>query len=169
MVLDHEVVFVNGDMNYRIDQRREPILATILTGDYTTLFPHDQLLKEMKHNRGFRFRQFMEAPITFAPTYKYDRRSEEYDSSEKRRLPAWCDRILWRSRVPGRVKSLHYQRYEANVSDHRPVSGAFEVTIKSIRHDVRARVKEEVKMRWAGEQERLLRASHDFYDGLALV
>ena len=41
----------------------------------------DQLLKEMKLNRGFRLRTFAEGPLSFAPTYKYDRRSDEYDSS----------------------------------------------------------------------------------------
>ena len=156
-------------MNYRIEQRRDAIVAAVHAGDYESLFAHDQLMKEMKHNRGFRFRTFVEGPITFAPTYKYDRRSSEYDSSEKRRLPAWCDRVLWRSCVPARVQQRHYRRYEVNVSDHRPVSAGFTVTVKSVRQEVRARVKMEVEMMWMKEQERLLAAAHEFYIREALI
>lgn len=163
MVLDHEIVFLNGDMNYRIDQRREAVIHAIQSGELESLFTHDQLLKEMKHNRGFRLRAFQEAPLTFAPTYKYDRLSDEFDTSEKRRTPAWCDRILWRSRDPERVVQLNYQRYEVNVSDHRPISAAFRVTIKSVRQDLRTREKVEVERGWKEAETVLLESARAFY------
>ena len=50
------------------------------------------------------FRAFIEGKIAFAPTYKYDLFSEDYDTSEKLRIPAWTDRVLWRRRKP-RYKS----------------------------------------------------------------
>ncbi|KAJ3979934.1 Endonuclease/exonuclease/phosphatase [Lentinula detonsa] len=163
MVLDHEIVFINGDMNYRIDQRRDAITAAVRANEHESLFAHDQLMKEIKYNRGCRFRFFTEGPIAFAPTYKYDRRSDVYDTSEKRRAPAWCDRVLWRSRVPSRVKQLHYQRYEVNVSDHRPISAAFNITVKRTRHEIREKKKAEVQMQWTVLQEKLLMEAREFY------
>lgn len=152
-------------MNYRIDQRRDVILANLLASptSFPALLPHDQLLKEIRFNRASRLRGFLEGPLTFQPTYKYDRRSSTYDSSEKARAPAWCDRILWRSRVPDRVKQISYRRYEVDLSDHRPVSAAFEVVVKRIRRDLREKVREGVVQRWGEEQERVMRVLNDFY------
>lgn len=123
----------------------------------------------MRFNRGFRLRSFVEAPITFPPTYKYDRRSSDYDTSEKSRAPAWCDRILYRTRDPERVQNLHYQRYEANVSDHRPISAAFRVTVKSVDHDVRAHVKSEVETLWLEQQLSLLSQARAFFVEQAIL
>ena len=103
-ILDHEIVIVNGDLNvglpwtmfsadwrmkYRIDQRRENVLSSITSGDLAYLLEHDQLRKEMRTNQAFRLRSFEEAPITFKPTYKYNTGTDDYDTSEKRRIPAW--------------------------------------------------------------------------------
>ncbi|KAF8812626.1 DNase I-like protein [Phlegmacium glaucopus] len=154
MVLDHEFVFLNGDMNYRIDHRRDAIIAAIRAGDLASLLPHDQLLREIKRS---------------PHTYKYDPRSDEYDSSLKHRAPAWCDRILWRSRVANRVQQLHYKRYEANVSDHRPISAAFSVTVKSFDYEARENSKALLQAQWLEEQERLLVAAREFYGSQALI
>ncbi|KAH9887700.1 DNase I-like protein [Cubamyces lactineus] len=164
-VLDHEIVFMNGDMNYRIDQRREAVIAAVKAGDLEHLLIHDQLRKEMKFNRGFRLRTFSEGPLTFAPTYKYDRRSDEYDTSEKARVPAWCDRVLWRALVPERVQQLHYRRWEANVSDHRPISAAFRITVKQVNHEAREHVKAQAMARWKEvERDRLSAALQHYID-----
>ncbi|KAI0791003.1 DNase I-like protein [Abortiporus biennis] len=163
MVLDHEIVFLNGDMNYRIDMRRDAVVSSVQAGNLNHLQSQDQLLKEMKNNRGFRLRSFQEGPLNFSPTYKYDRGSNEYDSSEKRRIPAWCDRILWRSLTPSRVNQLHYQRYETNISDHRPISAAFAVTVKSLHHEARERVLGEMKNHWVQHEKELLYSARDFY------
>jgi hypothetical protein len=59
--------------------------------------PQDELHQEMAGGRVFRF--LHEAPVCFAPTYKFDKGDAAplaYDSSEKQRVPAWCDRILFR-------------------------------------------------------------------------
>ncbi|KAJ3983448.1 hypothetical protein F5890DRAFT_197978 [Lentinula detonsa] len=59
--------------------------------------------------------------------------------------------------VSFRVKQLHYQRYEVNVSDHRPISAAFNITVKRTRHEIREKKKAEVQMQWTGLQEKLWR------------
>lgn len=180
MISDHEVCFVrklnqaalmktlillqlNGDLNYRIDLRREAVVSSIKSGEISYLLQHDQLLKEMTTNPGFRLQSFTEPPITFAPTYKYDRRSDEYDTSEKRRTPAWCDRILHRTRDPERVRNIFYRRYEPNISDHRPVCGGYVVEIKKVQHAERAKQLQIVKSLWVKEERRLLDKAQAFY------
>lgn len=169
MITDHEIVFLNGDLNYRIDQRREAAIAAVNQGQLELLLAHDQLLKEMNHNRGFRLRSFNEAPITFPPTYKYDRRSSVYDTSEKSRVPAWCDRILYRSRNESRVQTQHYKRYEANVSDHRPISAGFTVTVKSVDLEARSAVKSELEEKWSNFQVELLSNAVTFFAKQLLI
>ena len=186
MALDHEIVFVSGcsrhicrlfnfnvvimfvappqmsgDLNYRIDQRREVAVASVQHNTFQNLLAHDQLAKEMKTN--VRLRSFLEGPITFPPTYKYDLHSTEYDTSEKRRIPAWCDRVLWRARDPTRVEQLHYRRYEPDISDHRPISAAFRVLVKSIQQDARSKMKEEVRAQWSMREMQLLVEAQAFY------
>lgn len=150
-------------MNYRIDRDRQRIINTIDEKRFGDLWPDDQLLREIKTNRAFRLRSFMEGPLNFAPTYKYDRRSTTYDSSEKKRRPAWCDRVLWWCRNPARVQQLHYRRYEANVSDHRPISSAFRMTVKSINAQERDVMKTEVEGLWLEKERTLLEAAYRFY------
>ena len=146
-------------MNYRIDARRETIINAVKANNLESLFQHDQLVKQLVHNRGFRLRGFVEGPITFPPTYKYDRRSTEYDTSEKRRSPAWCDRILVKAAPKRNVELLpeSYRRYEVDVSDHRPVSAAYSVQVKNVEREVRMGVLAEVKEKWKTVAEGWLR------------
>ncbi|KAI7162612.1 DNase I-like protein [Hortaea werneckii] len=131
MILDHDICILNGDLNYRIDTMgRDTVVKQIEKGEISRLLERDQLLLSRKKNPGFRLRAFQEAPITFAPTYKYNLRSDEYDTSEKRRSPAWCDRILYRGL--GNVKMEEYRRWEVRVSDHRPVTGKLKLRVKTV-------------------------------------
>ena len=131
MILDHEICILNGDLNYRIDTMgRDTVVKAVNANNLAKLLERDQLLVSRRRNPGFRVRAFMECPITFAPTYKYDVGTDRYDTSEKRRAPAWCDRILYRG--PGKIKQVDYRRHEIRVSDHRPVSGRFKLRIKAI-------------------------------------
>ncbi|KAK4150844.1 Endonuclease/exonuclease/phosphatase [Chaetomidium leptoderma] len=63
-----------------------------------SLLPHDQLRRLVKERKIFH-EGWREGPISFLPTYKYDVGTVAlFDSSEKRRPPSWCDRILYRTR-----------------------------------------------------------------------
>lgn len=162
-ILDHEMVVLNGDLNYRIDQRRQVVETSIKTGDLSYLLEYDQLRGEMRGNHAFRLRTFAEAPINFAPTYKYDPRTDEYDSSEKRRIPAWCDRVLF-TKSP-RIAAINYRRYEVNVSDHRPVSAGLACEVKSIDPVRCATVRAEVEAAWKVYQEERLKTMVKVYAG----
>jgi hypothetical protein len=56
---------------------------------------HDQLYRQLQGEPGAAFDAFREAEIDFKPTYKFDIGTNAYDTSEKRRAPAWTDRVLW--------------------------------------------------------------------------
>lgn len=71
---------------------------TSLQATLSSLLPHDQLHAQMRSGKAFHD-GWREGPIDFLPTYKYDVGSVGvFDSSEKRRGPSWCDRILYRTR-----------------------------------------------------------------------
>lgn len=131
MILDHEICVLHGDLNYRIDTMgRDTVIKAINADNLSRLLERDQLLVSRRRKPMFRLSMFNESAITFAPTYKYDVGTDRYDSSEKHRSPAWCDRILYRG--TGRIRQLEYRRHELRISDHRPVSGLFSMRIKSI-------------------------------------
>lgn len=130
MVGDHEICIFSGDMNYRIDAlSREAIVNAIREESLQKLLHRDQLDISRRKDPTFRLRDFTELPITFNPTYKYDVGTDRYDTSEKRRAPAWCDRIMFRG--PNTIQQLHYRRHEVRLSDHRPVTGSFKLRVKT--------------------------------------
>ncbi|XP_019753624.1 synaptojanin-1 [Dendroctonus ponderosae] len=126
----HEYLFWCGDFNYRVDMDKDEIKELIKQGNYDAVLENDQLRKQQLE--GNVFKNFIEGKITFPPTYKYDLFSDDYDTSEKCRAPAWTDRILWKRRkhspeingcadhwTAGNL--IHYGRAELKQSDHRPV------------------------------------------------
>ncbi|KAL9103017.1 MAG: hypothetical protein Q9163_001907 [Psora crenata] len=163
MILDHEICIFAGDLNYRIDTMgRDTVIKAVKANNLSKLLERDQLLVSRRRNPMFRIRTLMEAPISFPPTYKYDVGTDTYDTSEKRRSPAWCDRILYRG--AGRIKQLNYQRHELRASDHRPVSGTFKIRIKSISEKERAQAWTQCARRFETVKEQLVVDSK--YEGL---
>ncbi|KAL5415669.1 hypothetical protein PMIN04_008488 [Paraphaeosphaeria minitans] len=155
MILDHEICILNGDLNYRIDSMtRDSVVSAVKQGNLTKLLERDQLLLSRKRNPGLRLRAFNEAPITFAPTYKYDVGTDTYDTSEKKRSPAWCDRLLYRGL--GKIKQTEYRRHDCvKVSDHRPVSGMFKLRIKTIHTKLQMAVSDRVELEFEAVKRRI--------------
>lgn len=119
-ILEHDQIFWFGDLNYRI--------SNIISDDqvktfcsYDKLFTFDQLYIEKQKKRVFR--DFTEGKINFRATYKYDPGTDEWDSSEKSRAPAWCDRIFWKGH---KIEQLVYDSVMTlRISDHKPVYAVF--------------------------------------------
>ena len=60
-----------------------------------TMLAQDQLYAQQTLEKAFKW--YKEGKITFLPTYKYDVGTlGVWDSSEKKRAPAYCDRVLWK-------------------------------------------------------------------------
>ena len=122
-------MFWLGDLNYRLmDLNTDQVKNLLYANAFNNLLEHDQLKIQQKLNKVFQ--DYKEGEIRFLPTYKYDPGTDQWDSSEKNRPPAWCDRILWRG---GPIKQITYRSHnKLMISDHKPVSSLFESSIKVI-------------------------------------
>ncbi|XP_004707363.2 inositol polyphosphate 5-phosphatase K isoform X1 [Echinops telfairi] len=145
-ILDHDLILWFGDMNFRIeDFGLHFVRESVKHQSYSQLWEKDQLSIARKHDP--LLREFHEGPLLFPPTYKFDRHSNNYDTSEKKRKPAWTDRILWRlKRQPqaslqdpsqlGPPFSLSLRSYVGHmtycISDHKPVTGTFDLEMKPL-------------------------------------
>eukprot|EP01041_Mallomonas_annulata_P002141 gene2141-4173_t len=157
-----------GDLNYRADVPRLEVELFKALGcvsedpsptsrrvppppaqtELQQLLQYDQLRRERFAGRVFA--GLKEGKISFLPTFKYDKRSDSYDSSAKRRSPAWTDRVLYTAdessgkdigiisqgsdagssdnSVP--LLSLRdYSSIDSRHSDHRPVVAKFSINI----------------------------------------
>lgn len=143
----HDYVFWCGDFNYRLDKiSNDEVRQAAACGNYELLLAHDQL--KLSQEAGLTFKNYLEGDIKFAPTYKYDTYTQDYDSSEKCRVPAYTDRILFKKRHqthleeeltdPNQIK--FYNRVELLSSDHRPVIAEYEIEILQVDKQARTDV-----------------------------
>lgn len=143
----HDYVFWCGDFNYRLDRiSNEDVRLAAAEGNYKLLLEHDQL--KLTQKAGLTFKNYMEGEINFAPTYKYDTFTQDYDSSEKCRVPAYTDRILFKKcystqrdeELMDTSQIKFYNRIELLSSDHRPVIAEFEIEVLEIDQKARHQV-----------------------------
>lgn len=151
----HDYVFWCGDFNYRIDLPNAEVKEMAKEMRWPELLANDQLIVQKSDSKVFP--AFQEGPINFPPTYKFDLFSDDYDTSEKFRTPAWTDRVLWRRAEhakededsdedippewkedrkqalnvvfnPGRC--IYYGKADLKTSDHRPVIASIDVEVE---------------------------------------
>eukprot|EP00050_Salpingoeca_kvevrii_P022388 m.125778 g.125778 ORF g.125778 m.125778 type:complete len:1571 (+) comp9695_c0_seq3:1-4713(+) len=96
-VQSHHYTFLSGNLNFRIElpvrHRHAALRQLIADKDWAVLADSDQLRQQLA--LGNVLASFREGPLTFPPTSRFDRASEEYEASESKDAPAWTDRILW--------------------------------------------------------------------------
>lgn len=153
-ITDHDVVINFGDLNFRIDIAHSEAHRLIAQKDFRLLYRFDQL-QSLRTSHTL-FDNFDEGTIDFAPTYKFDKGTDRYDTSEKMRVPAWTDRILWsvtrdwpdidssdlddvdgkeearivKQRKQGVVLQSYHSIPDIRLSDHKPVRATFLIRIK---------------------------------------
>ncbi|XP_049923104.1 inositol polyphosphate 5-phosphatase K-like isoform X2 [Epinephelus moara] len=160
-IVDHRLVFWFGDLNFRIqDHGMHFVRSCINNQTFSLLWSKDQLTMMKKKEQ--LLQEFEEGPLDFQPTYKFDLNSDTYDSSGKKRKPAWTDRILWRLRPkapppdepddsgvgPDVKKAVHVEEdeeyplkvrqelytsnMEYSISDHKPVVSIFTLELRKM-------------------------------------
>ncbi len=60
---------------------------------------------------------------------------------EKHRIPAWCDRVLWKGKG---LRNVAYNTSNLRFSDHRPVYASFVTTVNIINEPIKDRLTREL-------------------------
>ena len=118
-------MMIFGDLNFRIDMENAKCRQMIKNEELSSLQTYDQFIIEKKKNSNFA--DIVEGKLNFRPTYRYDINTNDYDTSKKNRVPAWCDRVLWR--YNDIINQMLYERADYKMSDHRPVYSFFEINL----------------------------------------
>eukprot|EP01129_Flabellula_baltica_P006797 TRINITY_DN2586_c0_g1_i1.p1 TRINITY_DN2586_c0_g1~~TRINITY_DN2586_c0_g1_i1.p1 ORF type:complete len:952 (+),score=154.71 TRINITY_DN2586_c0_g1_i1:100-2856(+) len=143
-LFDHDYIFWFGDFNFRLQGiNRDEADQHLNDQNWKRLRSFDEL-RIHKHENHDILSKFTEGKLTFPPTYKYDIGYNRYDTSEKRRVPAWCDRIIYKEKGSHYIHQTLYTRGETTMSDHRPVYSTFEIEIYKIDYEEKNKLEKEI-------------------------
>ena len=144
LVMDHDVVVLFGDLNFRLDGKSfSEVMGMLESRSVSGLIDLDQLRKEQikGEDSPSKLFCFMEMPLTFLPSYKYEPGTDSYNDGGKGRAPAWCDRVLWfthERRLPKItdpepwsifVPNYYGMHMQPRISDHKAVSAGMTVSV----------------------------------------
>ncbi|RZF48921.1 hypothetical protein LSTR_LSTR003301 [Laodelphax striatellus] len=148
---NYDYVFWCGDLNFRLIEPREEVMEWLAQNKFPLAEASVcELTDQLTNSIGAAFPGFREGPLTFAPTYKYDPGTQNYDTSHKQRTPSYTDRILFKCRRPnngggtpgvagggdagaggGSVECITYASVPSVcTSDHKPVWGLYRCSIR---------------------------------------
>lgn len=119
----HRVTIICGDFNCRLELPEG--LNWPPTEDRAEWLAYDELTRSMQQvsRHGYELFEYTEGRIDFMPTYKYKFGSGVLD---RKRVPAWCDRILYKTIDGVPVDLLDYRSVEVlDATDHMPVTALF--------------------------------------------
>jgi len=129
---DHDFVCWIGDLNFRVNADRQYIAKLSQEKKYDEILIHDQIRIAQASKRAFS--DYMEAPVTFPPTYKYIRGTNDLCLTEApgKKSPAYTDRVLYYYNPHKcQVTISEYSQGALNASDHKPVTALFSIISKS--------------------------------------
>ncbi|KAG1776529.1 DNase I-like protein [Suillus placidus] len=135
-LFESDVLFWMVHLNYRIDLAdgdvRELLASSPGASNIPLLLKYDQLKTAIASGKAFA--GFSEHAITHMPSYRYaSNTSEDSLRYDRKRKPAWTDRILHMSAPSVRVTQHSYCTHpQITMSDHRPVSADFELNVSTI-------------------------------------
>jgi len=152
-IFDHDCIIWLGDLNYRLNfpmTEMDEVFKRIEKKDWPYLLSKDQLTVERDNHHVFR--NFQEGPINFRPTYKFAVGEDNYErkAEKKTRMPAWCDRILWKQGSIGSadLRKIILREYGScdnqTMSDHKPVYSHMMFMAHKIINEKYEMVKEEI-------------------------
>jgi len=160
--MDH--VFWLGDLNYRNELEFNQTVELVRQRDFAQLSTYDQLTSAM--SRQTVLCGFKEGVLEFAPTYRWERRSNVF-SNKKSQAPSWTDRVLWHCKT-GLETAVELKSYGSapNVfgSDHRPVYATFTVHVRKAYDGRLPQRKDQLQpIRLMTSHEQDAGAAHDAY------
>ncbi|EJD01693.1 DNase I-like protein [Fomitiporia mediterranea MF3/22] len=135
-IFQSDILFWMSDLNYRIDlsdtEVRELISGGPLTRNYDIrdLLSHDQLTKARLGGKSFE--NFREGEIRHRPSYRFSAGvATDPNGYDMKRRPAWTDRILYQVAPHVSLTQTNYDAHpELTMSDHKPVSAEFVITVQ---------------------------------------